>query len=393
MLPVYVNLAEMPARNSPGRTPLFEMILAALRRHWDGLDAKDLDALLGDASLTLRILFDSSEGLDERARATAYREIGRLVGQHPRHQYVLVTKLAAFDPNAFTGFELQILLLQRLERRKIGYYLASLAAKKPWAAALRAVMEEHDLYDLAATPRFMIALIQAASAGQEIRSRSRVLQHLLDEAIGAAVEEAQGVTGSEQISRHGIRADVREALNALAWAMQSQQVEALPLDQAFAIARRVRGDREYGLEGLHSALLSRQLLASVGANAVRFAHRDLQSYCCACAICERPDRDKLLDDIASTLGRPTRLRWWGDTLLFACGLLAEDHEALVRFLQLLVYDMNLHDAGQAFLAARSPVGVRGVRRRHRRHTQPGGWGHRGFDLAAASPQRAAFAAA
>ena len=115
-------------------------------------------------------------------------------------------------------------------------------------------MEEHDLYDLAATPRFMIALIQAASAGREIRSRSRVLQHLLDDAIGAAVEEAQGVTGSEQISRHGIRVDVREALNALAWAMQSQQVEALPLDQAFAIARRVRGDREYGLEGLHSAL-------------------------------------------------------------------------------------------------------------------------------------------
>ena len=64
------------------------------------------------------------------------------------------------------------------------------------------------------------------------------------------------------------------------------------------------------------------------------------------------DRQRLLDDITSTLGRLSRLHWWEDTIVFACGMMADDSVALEHFLSVIVYGMNLLESDRTFLAAR-----------------------------------------
>jgi hypothetical protein len=149
-----------------------------------------------------------------------------------------------------------------------------------------------------------------------------------------------------------MQASAEEVLYALAWQMESTLSTSMPLTEVFAIMRRVRGNREYDLEELCKALVESKLLAHAGLGSVRFAHSRFRAYCCAKAIVQRDDRDRVLDDITASLSRLTRLRWWEETLTYACGLLARDAERLERFLSIIVYGVNLLESEQAFLAAR-----------------------------------------
>ncbi len=116
--------------------------------------------------------------------------------------------------------------------------------------------------------------------------------------------------------------------------------------------RRIRSDREYSLERLYGALIANKLLANVSNDKVRFAYQMEKAYCAAKAILARGDWEQTLDDITSTLGRLSRLHWWEDTIVFACGLMANDAAALERFLEVIVYGMNLLESDRTFLAAR-----------------------------------------
>ena len=128
--------------------------------------------------------------------------------------------------------------------------------------------------------------------------------------------------------------------------------DPLPISDAFATMRRLRGDREYSLERLYGALVTQKLLANAGSDEVRFAYSMDQAYCAAKAILAMDDRERILDDITSTLGRLSRLHWWEDTIVFACGMMAGDSAALERFLEVIVYGMNLLESDRTFLAAR-----------------------------------------
>ena len=63
-----------------------------------------------------------------------------------------------------------------------------------------------------------------------------------------------------------------------------------------------------------------------------------------------------MDDIIATLGRPTRRRWWGATLVFFTGLLASRRTESGRIAELeqlledMVYSVNLLHHDQVFLA-------------------------------------------
>jgi hypothetical protein len=176
---------------------------------------------------------------------------------------------------------------------------------------------------------------------------------MVEDALAEAVEILAAGRQERSITRQGTVADhIERILYALAWRMQSGFTSSLPLDEAFTVMKQIRGDREYGLEELTDALVQCKLLAIEGRGLLRFAYSRIQAYCCAQSIIQRSDRMRRLDDITSTLGRLSRLHWWEETLLFACGLMADDTRALEQFLSAIVYGMNLLESDRTFLAAR-----------------------------------------
>ena len=212
----------------------------------------------------------------------------------------------------------------------------------------------------------MVKLLERARLGVPLYSRQKMLHELIELAVEQVTRQMSSDEGALTTAAQGMTSQVKESLRALARKMQFALQATLPLDETYAILRRVRGDREYSLEKLFRALVDARLLALEGRDAMRFAYGRIQSYCCARAILKGNEWERELDDIVSSLGRPRRLRWWEDTLVFACGMLTEKPDRakqLDSFVEGIVYSMNLLDSEQLFLAARclSEANTLGVR--------------------------------
>ena len=353
ILPVYVDLARFPRVHREWHDPVEELVRESLRTHCL-LTRSQVDHLLKDRSTTLRLLFDNMESLTERQRLTVCGRIRQFMydRRDRQHQYILASDPAAFDADLFRGIELDILVIQRLERRKIRHFLQGLTqtvqtgprTEERIGDRLLETLDRSGLFDLAAVASFLVRLVRYAETGQYPTSRAQFLQQVMGEMIERAlvwVENGQGMG-----------TDAEEVLQAIAWQMQSRRSAALPLTEVFAIMDRVRGNREYDLETFYEGLVDAKLLAREGMEDVRFAHDRIRAYFCAQAIIQRPDRGQVLEEITASLGRLTRLRWWGETLVFVCGLLTEDRETLKELLDVIVYGVNLLEGEQAFLAAR-----------------------------------------
>jgi HEAT repeat protein len=162
----------------------------------------------------------------------------------------------------------------------------------------------------------------------------------------------------------GMRAHAAETIYTLAWEMQVARCLVWPVSDAFRILSEVRGSRGYDSETLYRNYLQHDLLNEVGEISLRFAYSPVQAYCCAKAIIGRFDRERILGDITSMLGMPERLRWWEETLVFVCGLMAEEDEveALLDLLTCIIYSVDLLEGEQVFVAARCLLECRQQRR-------------------------------
>lgn len=353
IVPVYVSLDRFNSAQASASDPIGDMVHQALRRHWGDLDKGQLAALLAGRSPVLRFVFHNSDNLTDPELLMVLKQLRLFIERFPQHQFIFGISPDRLVQDLFAGIDLHVLILQPLDRRKLRHFLQGLPAGDAAGLPLLQRLDQSGLYDLAAVPWFMFNLVERARQGQLPSSRTQVLQAMVEDALAEAVEILAAGRQERSITRQGTVADhIERILYALAWRMQSGFSSSLPLDEAFTVMKQIRGDREYGLEELTDALVQCKLLAIEGRGLLRFAYSRIQAYCCAQSIVQRSDRMHRLDDITSTLGRLSRLHWWEETLVFACGLMADDTRALEQFLATIVYGMNLLESDRTFLAAR-----------------------------------------
>ncbi len=353
IVPVFVSLDRWSAAQLSAGDPISDLARTALRRHWPDMDAQEAANRLAGSAPTLRFVFHNSDNLTDPELLMALKQLRLFIDRHPQHQFVFGISPQRLAQDLFAGADLHVLILQPLDRRKLRHFLQGLPTDDPAGLPLLRRLDQSGLYDLAAIPWFMLNLVEHARRGQYPKSRTQVVQHMVEDAL-AEVVEILAIDGRERsVTRQGTVADhIERILYALAWRMQSNLASTLPLGEAFTLMKQIRGDREYSLEELTDALVQRKLLAIDGRDSLRFAYSRIQAYCCAQTIVQRNDRQRRLDDITSTLGRLSRLHWWEETLVFACGMMADDTRALEQFMSAIVYGMNLLESDRTYLAAR-----------------------------------------
>jgi hypothetical protein len=255
----------------------------------------------------------------------------------------------------FSKQDFHLLGVQRMARQKVRHFLQSEAKEHGWAESLLNQIDQSGYFDLIAVPWFMVMLVEQARNGFCPRSRTEVITTIVDDAIDQVVRDIAGGAQSPLALRpisQGLEENIRQIVYELAWQMQFGYMDTVSLADTLALIERHRGHRQYGVESLYSALVKRRLLAPKGADGVRFAYGGMQSYCCAKAIVQQPSAGHVLDSVVANLGRLTRLRWWEDTLVFACGLMTHKLGLLNSVLEVIVYGMDPGDNEQVFMAAR-----------------------------------------
>lgn len=353
VVPVYISLDRLRLGEFGANDPIGDMVRAALRRHWGPLDPRQCAELLAGRSPILRFVFHGGDNLTDADLLMVLKQLRLFAERYPQHQYIFGIHPERLVQDLFAGVDLHVLILQPLDRRKLRHFLQGQPADDPAGLPLMRCLDQSGLYDLAAVPWFMLNLVESARRGRCPRSRTELLQQMVGDALTEASDTLTAGSRQRSLTRQGaVIEHVERILYALAWRMQNNFTSTLPLDEAFTLMKQIRGDREYGLEELTDALVQSKLLAIKGRGLLRFAYSHIQAYCCAQAIVQRNDRMRRLDDITSTLGRLSRLHWWEDTLIFACGLMADDTRALEEFLAAIVYGMNLLESDRTFLAAR-----------------------------------------
>ncbi|MDX1614787.1 MAG: CHAT domain-containing protein [Candidatus Promineifilaceae bacterium] len=369
LLPVHVDLRRYQPERATVENPLESFILRALAPYWPDPDADRLSEL--PRQLRLRIVLRGLDEMAEPNRQVAWEQFLDLLDDLRQHgderplcQFALAGRPNTVDWSVLDNHaRLQILVVQPLNHVKIRHFLENLptltnlyraeqlsdtACRQLEAAGQRLldVLHQSELFDLAATPRFMLDLLWAAEHGRVPASRTEALDDLIQDAL-ARVAPGQGR-----------RSRAAQTIYGLAWAMQTAGMIQWPLEDAFQIMGQVRGTRGYSLETLYDEFRQHGLLEEVGGNAVRFAYPAYQEYCCAQAILARPDPQRALDDVMATLGSPQKLDWWAGTLVVVSGLLAQacaegqSSERLARFLEAIIYGTNLLDGETLFLAGR-----------------------------------------
>ncbi|MEA3310551.1 MAG: CHAT domain-containing protein [Chloroflexota bacterium] len=334
VIPVYINLRSLRNAALLGPQEIEKLLLVALAPLAAEIAAFSPQELLAqETGPSLRVLVDGSDALPAAARRRAWEALATFAWQHPRQQYLIGCQPAHFIPDLlpFTS----LLIMQPLSLHSVRHYLLD-TLQSPAGAELYAALQQGALFDLAAYPWLLLRMLQ-----QTIR-QAAPLSHfsVLRDYVEGALSKIKGT--------HGMRARAARTLYALAWEMQISRRNRLPSTEVFRLLAEVRDRRDYHLEELAQELNSVGLLQPVGAESWAFAHANVRAYCCAQALRGRADRERWLDDIAATLGRHSRYRWWRDTWLLLAGLL-DDAEPLLR---ILLRDVALNEGETVFLAVR-----------------------------------------
>ncbi len=340
IIPVYVDLRGLQSVQPGTRSRLEGLTLQNLQEFWPALTPADFDELLeGDQGPILRLILDGGDELPDDQRQDAWEEIQALA-RGSRHEFILAVDLEEYSRRNFRAAT-DLLVIQPLSQRKVEMFLQGLS--DPAGPRLYRVLAARQLFDLASTTWSLLGMLRQAQEGSYPQSRRDVLEHWVDDAL------------AEVSPLHGMRSRSGRSVYALAWEMHSNRTLVLPVRNAFEIMASVRGNREYSLEDLFDQLVQCNLLARVGADSLRFNYPALQAYCCAREIVQRSDRSRVLDDITASLGRLSRLRWWGDVLVLTSRMLRNPN----GLLRMMVYGVNLAQSEQLYLLARCLLENRG----------------------------------
>ncbi len=353
-LPVYVDLQGYRAVRSTLDNPLEAAILKALALFWPNLKANKLFELDGEPDL--RIFFYGLDEMSDEDRLIFQDQFQTLLADYPDYEYALSSSATALSWEPLSEqSELNLLVLQPLNQTKIRHFLLSLdeivtpgeasaRERRRVGESLLKSINRSQLFDLVAIPRFMFETLRQAYSGRLPSSRTAALQDWVESAL---VKVAPG---------QGMRTKAAESVYALAWEMQLTERQVWSVTEAFQILGAVRGNRGYDLEKLFKDLLHEGLLDAVGDRSLRFAYAPVRAYCCAKEIVSRLEEDgeQRLVQISAMSAAAKELRWWEDTLVFVCGILAAENRLapLNRLLDRLVFGADLLEGERLFLAAR-----------------------------------------
>ena len=348
-LPVFMGPQLLAAAGSPTAEVLEHLILDEVREIWSNLTVSTLESL--PAYVRLRIFVNGGNFLPDAAN-DLLKQVAQLAGANSSHVFVLAigpitvpwSHLGVND-NVNPPF---VLAVRPLSRPTIRQHLE----RQPgFGEELLNAIEDSYLFDLASYPFALSRMIAAARRHILPISRTAFMQQMLDEAIGKLP------------SGDGLRTNAARTLRSLALEMHSNQSDVWPINDAFDVLLRTREHRGYDLEVMYKALVEAELLQTVGEDAICFGYRAFQEFLCAEALLETQDRDCRLAELIGTLSFAPKLRWWEETIIFVCGLLARQPEqettrCLRRLLEPLVYGTNLLEDEAVFLAARCLVECR-----------------------------------
>jgi hypothetical protein len=335
IIPVYVDLSYSRMEWSGSPSPVEAQVLEVLREFWLDLHARSLaDLPLREKGLRLRLFLDGTDDLTDTYRLHAWQEIQYLARRFPQDEYLLAINADRYVPRLLPEVT-DLLVVVPLSSQAIERFLKE-PRNEPYGSRLYDALSRRQLLDLASFPRLLVGMLEQARQGRYPTSRAVVLENLVEDAI------------AEIPTEHGMRSRTRPTLYALAWAMQSAHRTSLEARDAFEIMDAVRANREYSLEELVDALVHTDLMVRVGEDSIRFRYPLYQSYCAARQIASMPERDQVLDDIAVSLGRLTRLRWWEGTLVLLSGLMS-DPRVLHRK---MLYGASVNEGEEIFLIVR-----------------------------------------
>lgn len=363
-LPLYVDLQGYKPERSVLRNSLETLVLKTLREFWPDLTADSLQDVSGNP--LFRIFFVGIDHLSLSDCERTQEQLLNLVQRYPEYQYVVAAADNSVNWSNFIPYtNLHLLLIQPLRRIKIRHFLEGLdmlsatteiSRRQKVGKRLLARLYQSQLFDLVATPWFMLQVLDQAMHGDFPVSRATALQRLVDNAI------ARMSLGK------GMGDHANNILFQLAWEMQRDHCSFYPVSAVFKTMAAIRGDRGYNLEAIYDDFLGQALLSEVGNDLVGFAYPPFQSYCCAQAIIQNPERDRLLSDLVISLDTPRQLHWWQDVLVLVTGSLAQagDYTALQRFLEPMINGLDLLEGEQVFLAARCLMECESVRNKRAR---------------------------
>jgi hypothetical protein len=335
VIPLYVDLRDYRMERSGSLGPIEARVLEVLKGFWPDLQSRSLgDLPLREKGLRLRLLFDGTDDLTHTLRSDAWAGIQDLAVRYSQDEFLLAIDADRYLPRLLQKAT-DLLVVVPLSTRAIEHFLRD-PRNEPFGSRLYEALVRKQLFDLASIPWLLVGMLEQARHDTYPKSRAVVLENLVEDAIAKIPTE------------HGMRSRARPTLYALAWAMQSGRKRMLEAREAFEIMSSVRANREYSLEDLIDALVDSDLMVRVGEDSIRFYYPAYQAYCAARAIVGKPDRDQVLDDIAASLGRLTRLRWWEGTLILLSGLMSNP-KVLHRK---LLYGASLDEGEEIFLIVR-----------------------------------------
>ncbi len=332
-IPVYIDLRELEQAPWISASTISSLILDALSPFWEeDSSLRPAQLLTQEEGLRLRILVDGGAGLLANLRDRAWQALDRFAKNNPQHEYIIALDAENFDPKRLRLTS--VLIIQPLTQRKIKAYLTR-DSQNAVGRALYAALKRAQLFDLAAMPWLLMRMLSQAQHGEFPQSHVQVLRRLVDDAIADIATD------------RGMRTRAAQTLHALAWQMQSTRRERLPIDEAFEIMERVRGNRGYSLETLYQELLAHDLLDTSGDEGVSFNRDNIRAYCCAHALLTHPECDRLLGDITAMLGRQSLYQWWREALVWLSGLMDNPSQLISQILR----GVALSEGEYVFLAA------------------------------------------
>ncbi len=297
-------------------------------------------------SRKFRFLVEADQDLSDEAQDQAIGTLLRLLNVFAGSQALIIYGETAIprlrERLAATGqlrddallSSVQVLVVRPMDWPELRRFLIAQGE-----SVLADAIEERQLSDLASAPWVLARLREFAHLGRFAVSRA--------DAVAL-------ITSSYLVrfdTRRAPRSCAEQALEKIAWRVQTERRRSLDNDSLIAILAEVRDRRDFRLGELLDELFHCQILAPSGEEAVRFSYSAMQSFFVARYIQNSARKMPLLEDITATLGRYSRMRQWEHVLIILAGL-QQTLDERIRLLQVMLAGSSLAEGEQGFLAVR-----------------------------------------
>jgi hypothetical protein len=323
VLPIFLSLLDLTGTGAQ-KWPVLDRV-------WSGQARPcDVERLEGRSFL---FLISAEEEVDGRMLQNALAAVKRL--RDLSGSCVILVADEVFLP-ALSDFEkARLLVAQSLDKPRIVAYLKDLGNQQ--ATTVSDELHKRGHWDLASQPRFLQHMLDLSKDGVPLTSRRTILESISHKYL------------ARTDTRRVPRSCVEDAARKVAWKIQDMPSGDLDGSQLYTILQTARGDRDFPLGDLRQALIEDCGILTPSSNeGVRFVYPVLQSYFAASFLATEPNHAGLLEDIAASLGKASRVRRWQNVLVTLTSMLSSPADLLRSVLA----GSSFMEGEQLFLAVR-----------------------------------------